>query len=126
MSEANHTAELVKEICRMTAADLDQISDAKETVIFEGKEIVLQDPKLVDFDSTKQLGDLFGLSVWLREAIRAKDAGLEFFKNTEESTFNVLFEHIDIPYPILQAVTALKAFEEKDAVTGTIRIQYKM
>lgn len=75
-SEANYTANIVKELCEKTAQEIKQMTLFKGVIHFQGKENDYNKVYKVDNLQEKcmQEGNLYALSAWLREAIKSKDS----------------------------------------------------
>jgi hypothetical protein len=88
MSEANHIANMIKEINKKVEARILQTGAAKEVVTYDGKDITLVDPTSENLlDLCQKPGQFYSLSAWLRESIDAKDKLLELCKKSMVSAF---------------------------------------
>ena len=91
MSEANHTANMINQINVAINARINNSNAVEEVVTFEGKEIVITKAEKEEqlSDLCKKEGTLYGLSAWLRESIKAKDALFTRIKNAGPAEFMV-------------------------------------
>ena len=87
-AEANYTANIVKELCERISNDIKQLSLFKGTLNFQGKQAEYNKVHKVENLEEKCLeeGNLYALSAWLREAIKAKEALL---KQVENDNFDI-------------------------------------
>jgi hypothetical protein len=94
MSEANHTANLCKEIVRTVDNKLSTITLFDEVVKLNGENVALTDgTKLTILDIHQLLinkTEIYSLSAWLREGIKAKNKALDIVKSTDASTLVTL------------------------------------
>jgi len=89
-SEANHQANMTKEVCEKIARDLESTSSAKEILIYDNNvDIDLDSNHRIDNleDICKKEGELYAISAWLREAIKAKEILLKYFNDLHWSLF---------------------------------------
>ena len=121
MSEANHTANMTKEIADNTARTLSNTAGVTETIIFGGERIALDSnkslPNLTELCSKE--GELFALSAWLREAIKAKQAALDFIAKCNDIEF-LSPEEREIPdapvRPSMGPIPELEMISEQDVI----------
>ena len=91
MSEANHTANMINQINVAINARILNANAIKETLTFDGKEIEIlrgqKEPELLNL--CQREGTLYGLSAWLREAVKAKDSLLQHIRIADAKDFMV-------------------------------------
>jgi hypothetical protein len=122
MSAANFAAERIKETVNVISKRIESTASAAETLNYGGKDIELNRPAKINFeDDILLMGKLYGLSAWLREAIKAKKIGLETFANATSSKvfYQEPFEEIIIPnitYPCFVPFTMDDAIGEMSVV----------
>lgn len=87
-AEANYTANIIKELCERISNEIKQLTLFKGTLNFQGKQTEYNKVYKVENLEEKCLeeGNLYALSAWLREAIKAKEALL---KQVENDNFNI-------------------------------------
>lgn len=114
MSEANHVANLCGEISKSLASSIQSAGAFQETVNVDGNCVVLRNPSKIDLveASTKE-GEVYALSAWLREGIKAKDALLNLVQGADTDKFanEGEFPTYKIPNP-----PQLQIFTEDDAI----------
>lgn len=76
-SEANHIANMIKEIARNYTSDVERSSAATEAISTDKGERTLKTGYIAPLNSFLKPGQLFGLSAWLRSGIKAKDSGMD-------------------------------------------------
>lgn len=87
-SQANHVCNLVKEHNKVVAAELDQAAAYSETMAYGNQTIFLKNPATVDFAKLAvKEGELYALSAWLREAIKARETLLTYYRNCPITVF---------------------------------------
>jgi vacuolar-type H+-ATPase subunit H len=73
ISEANYKANLIKEVAESIEAQFKNTSAYTSEMIFDGRNLALDSFISIELkDLANQEGNLYGLSAWLREAIKAK------------------------------------------------------
>jgi len=87
-AEANYTANIIKELCERISNEIKQLTLFKGTLNFQGKQTEYNKVYKVENLEEKCLeeGNLYALSAWLREAIKAKEALL---KQVENDNFDI-------------------------------------
>ena len=82
-AEANYTANIIKELCERISNEIKQLTLFKGTLNFQGKQTEYNKVYKVENLEEKCLeeGNLYALSAWLREAIKAKEALLKQIEN---------------------------------------------
>ena len=87
-AEANYTANIIKELCERIFNEIKQLTLFKGTLNFQGKQTEYNKVYKVENLEEKCLeeGNLYALSAWLREAIKAKEALL---KQVENDNFDI-------------------------------------
>jgi hypothetical protein len=84
MSEANHISDMIKEKNKSVYAEIEQAGVVKETLLFEGEQLIT-DPKKVNLkEKCLEEGELYAISSWLREAVKSKEQLINFVKNKKE------------------------------------------
>jgi hypothetical protein len=90
-SEANHQANMVKQIAASVSARLNQIGAVKEVIEFEGKSHRMDSSVSMDKESLIQLaqeeGKMYALSAWLREAVKTKQELIEMARKVANSSY---------------------------------------
>jgi hypothetical protein len=89
MSEANHVANIAKELAIGIQAQIENTSEVKETVDYSGKEIELTSSKKIDNlqELCMKEGEIYGLAAWLREGIKAKEIANKYLADLDVSKF---------------------------------------
>lgn len=89
MSEANSVAGKAGDIADMVGRLLGQTGSFVKTTDLDGKIVRLVAPKKIEnlVEVAQKDGDLYGLKAYLMEAIKAKNAVIEYLKNTEAEEF---------------------------------------
>jgi hypothetical protein len=122
-TDANHTANLIKEYAGNFESQLLTTGSVVEKVTLDGKEVVLLNSQKVDIiNNLKTQGGLYGLSAWLREAIKAKEELAEFVEDT--SLINFLVDEdgayptmpASVKQPSMKMVNSSKNFTEADVI----------
>ena len=89
ITEANHKANLLSELATAIEAEFKSTGAYKEELIFDGGDIIqLNTFKKIELENqaTKE-GDLYALSAWLREAVKAKTQILDDIKSMSYISF---------------------------------------
>lgn len=85
MSEANHIANMTKQIAEVSASKVQNMVSSVDTIVIDGNEHTLKEYSKPSPDDFRLPGKLFGLSAWLRQAIRAKETGIDMITNANLS-----------------------------------------
>ena len=87
MSEANHIANMTKEIAEISSTKVQNIVSSRDEITIDAVKYTLKEfSKPTDQDFALP-GALFGLSAWLRQAIKAKEVALEMISETNLTFF---------------------------------------
>jgi len=120
MSEANHIANLAKEIAEVTNTEIVSSGAVKETVSWLGKDIVIKDPKKIDLNALAiKEGELYAVSAWLRSAINTKEKNLEFLKGAISDYFKLDTDEVlefKERAPEQKLISPLEHFTEADVL----------
>lgn len=87
MSEANHIANMTKEIAEVSSAKVQNIVSSRDEITIDTVRYTLKEftkPEDKDFSLP---GSLFGLSAWLRQAIKAKEEALNIISDANLNNF---------------------------------------
>lgn len=123
-SEANHQANMTKEIAEGVGREIDSLSSVHETLSYDGgKDIVLDSNEAVDLEQLKinaQVeGKLYALSAWLREAVKAKMLLLQIVKQASNGAFMIedeKFPALDEQPPLFITPVKPAAKTEEDVI----------
>lgn len=96
-SAANFIAELAKTRNAALVTRIDSATAYVETVNFQGAPVIIVNPTPVDLLEVKHIADLYALSAWLREAIKAKNELLEHTRGVDDTFFGAHPEFAPIP-----------------------------
>lgn len=115
-SEANHIAEKGKEMVKMNDSKINNALPSNDTIHFsEDKPISLRKTDAVDFVKLGlSNGNIYGLSAWLREGIKAKDSGLALLKTKDIGEFSKITSLTSLQIPLKKDVK-LQTFTDSDA-----------
>jgi hypothetical protein len=127
MSEANHTANMINQINTAISARIINNNAVNEVITYEGNKVNIlkgvKDDELLSL--CQKEGELFGLSAWLREAVKAKDTLLNVVRTCDEKELMVeegdIIPEFDIEQPKIERVKQPKNITESD-VLGTFTI----
>lgn len=90
-SQANHVANLIKEKNKVVEAELNNTASYREVLTKDGEKFTLKNPIPVDLLNLSQKeGELYALSSWFREAIKARDTLLTYYKQCPGTEFGEL------------------------------------
>lgn len=91
MAEANHQANMVKELMANVASKFNRTNGYKSTVLLHDQEVALNNYTAIEDLKEEALkeGNYFGYSAWLREGISAKDAALILTKSIPVQKFGL-------------------------------------
>jgi len=105
-SEANYTANIIKEMCERIKADIGKLTVFSSKIHFNGKESTYNEVYKVDNLEQKCLeeGELYALSSWLREAIKAKE---QLMSVVQSDCFGIEL-HKQLPSPNLDRLKTEK------------------
>lgn len=80
MSDANHIANMTKQIAEISSTKAHNIVSSQDTMTIDGTAYVLKEYSKPTEDDFILPGELFGLSAWLRQAVKAKEEGIELLR----------------------------------------------
>lgn len=98
-SEANHIANMAKEIAENHTSVIKNMKASQDKITIEGKSYIVQTsekPRDIDYQMP---GMLFGLSAWLRQAVKAKDEGLTLLSYMDLKLISTDIPSFSIPQP---------------------------
>ena len=130
MSEANHQANMTKEIAEAIGRKIDGIRSVSETMSHDnGKEVPLDKNTAIDptelLNIAQEEGKLYALSAWLREGVKAKQVLLDLIRKASNGSFmsdTETFPAIDAEQPIfIQPVKP--AYVTEDDIFGTFTVK---
>ena len=79
-SEANHIANMAKEVAENHTSVVNNMSSSNDKVTIEGKEYVVKETERPQQENFDMPGKLFGLSTWLRQAVKARETVLDMLE----------------------------------------------
>lgn len=90
-SQANHVSNLIRERNKVVASEIDTTGAYREILKKDGETFHIRNPRKVDLLTlSQQEGELYALSAWLREAIKAREALLTYYRNCPHTEFGQL------------------------------------
>lgn len=90
-SQANHVANLIKEKNKVVDSQLSNTGAYKEYMDKDGATFCLKNPQPVDLLNLAQVeGNLYALSSWLREAVKARETLLKHYRECPHVVFGDL------------------------------------
>ncbi len=113
MSDANTVAGKAGDIADSVSRLLNQTSSYIKTTELDGKKVILVAPKKIDnlYEVSQKDGQLYGLKAYLMEAIKAKNAVIDYLKTADvkefieaDEKFNDYDKEEDI-YPVNETLT---------------------
>lgn len=111
MSHANHIANMIKNILMPIDTTFKNLRAFRETITINDDEHPLTSGEIFDIKSLTQAineeANSYGYSAWLREAIKAKEFLLEFFKGCSETHF------------ILETDDEIEEYDKQPKAAGT-------
>lgn len=116
-SDANFLAELAKTRNTKLVARIDNAAAYMVTVNFNGSPVIIENPAPIDILSVVHIADLYALSAWLREAIKAKNELIDWVKVVEDTHFGEHPVFTPIPLKHYAAPAAPKEPTEEEAIS---------
>lgn len=116
-SDANFLAELAKTRNTKLVARIDNAAAYVVTVNFNGSPVTIENPAPVDITGVTHIADLYALSAWLREAIKAKNELIDWVKAVEDTHFGGYPVFTPIPLKQYIAPAAPKEPTEEEAIS---------
>ncbi|MGI9055859.1 MAG: hypothetical protein ACR2F2_08680 [Pyrinomonadaceae bacterium] len=113
MSDANTVAGKAGDIADSVSRLLNQTGSYIKTTELDGKKVILSAPKKIDnlYEVSQKDGQLYGLKAYLMEAIKAKNAVIDYLKTADvkefieaDEKFNDYDKEEDV-YPVNQTLT---------------------
>lgn len=114
-SQANHVANLIKEKNKVVDSELNNTAAYKEVLRREGENFTLKNPQPVDlFNLSRREGELYALSSWLREAIKARETLLTFYRECPHTFFGEVPVWNPPPSPVKKQIPVPAKATEAD------------
>lgn len=132
MSEANHLANMAKETGENVSRKLSSIAATHDKLTWEeGKELDLDKNKVIDYPELEKLavreGQIYMLSAWFREAVRAKTDLLSQYRTVDGQHFMLdteKFPNAEIERPTVVFPQVPAELTEKDVI-GEMNIKQR-
>ncbi len=118
-SQANHVANLIKEKNKVVESELNNTAAYTETLFKDGEYFILKNPIRVNLLLLSQKeGEFYALSSWLREAIKARDALLTYYRQCPGTEFGALPQALELKPPVKLTFTQPVKATEADILAN--------
>lgn len=118
-SQANHVANLIKENNKVVESELNNTAAYCEVLTKDGEKFTLKNPTPVDLLNLSQKeGELYALSSWLREAIKAREALLIHYRQCPGTEFGELPKPPTAQAPVKVNIAAPAKATEADILAA--------
>jgi ribosomal protein S17 len=120
-TEANHQANMVKEIADIIKREFESTGVYTEKVVYAGEEVPLDNNQTITdlVEKAQMEGNLYALSAWLRSAVKAKEELLKIIRTAPDTFFlteEEVYPTISIPRPMQHEVPLQKTWTEEDVI----------